>query len=486
MKFKAIGKYIGMASILVLSSSCSKYLNLEPQNSTYDEVFWKDGSNVERAKLGAYSLLRDAFRADRSFFILGDVAAGNFQVGGDYWNYNSLVKAGGFKFSYAPYLESSLWNWTRFYKVVNQCNLIIENSEGMDNGLFKGGESEKNNAIAEARFLRAYTFFYMQRVWGDVLLTKNVFKDPQNIPDMARTPEKETLDFCTEDLKYAIDHLTNSDNKRFASKGAAEALLAHLYAWRHDYVNAEKMATAVIQGNYDLVEMADYKTIWEGDSQETIFELPMLYSESGNEFSKDFFNAFLADPTVKDKNIASAWYIDLDLLKESFRILDPDMKDKRPAAVFRKVNNTWLLHKYDEVKYYNNNESDYAVSNNLVLYRLADLYLLRAEAYAKTGREGLAMNDLNKIRNRAGLSDVTVGGMELFKEIFHERRRELLGEGSTQFDLIRMELFDKLDEYSIYYSTDRIANQGYYWPLNMRDLLPQNEKLTQNSWWKNH
>lgn len=487
MKLKTIGKYIGIASVVMLGTSCSKYLNLEPQNSTYDDVFWKDGSNVDRAKLGTYSLLRDALRDSRSFFIFGDLAAGNFQVGGDYWNYTSLIKSGGFKFSYAPYLEGSLWNWTRFYKIINQCNLIVEHTEAMDSSLFEGGEGEKIKAIAEARFLRAYTFFYMQRVWGDVLLTKNVFTDPQNIPDMARSSEKETLDFCTEDLKYAVDNLDESITKRFASKAAAQALLAHVYAWRHDYTNAEKMATAVIQGDFDLVDVKDYKSIWAGDSEETIFELPMTYSESGNEFSKDFFNAFLADPTIKGKSLSSAWPIDVDLLNESFKVDDPTSTDKRPTAVFRKVSaNVWLLQKYDVVKYYNNNTSDYAVSNNLVLLRLADIYLLRAEAYAKTGQENLALGDLNKIRKRAGLSDISLSGEKLFEEIFNERRRELIGEGTTQFDLIRMGLLGKLSEYSGYYTADRIANQGYYWPLNMRDLLPQNEKLTQNPWWKNH
>ncbi|WP_286754009.1 MULTISPECIES: RagB/SusD family nutrient uptake outer membrane protein [Sphingobacterium] len=487
MKLKTIGKYIGIASIMMLGTSCSKYLNLEPENSTYDAVFWKDGSNVNRAKLGAYSLLRDALRDGRSFFIFGDLAAGNFQVGSDYWNYASLIKSGGFRFSYAPYLEGSLWNWTRFYKIINQCNLIIEHTEEMNSSLFDGGDAEKTQAIAEARFLRAYTFFYMQRVWGDVLLTKKVFSDPQNIPDMARTPEKETLDFCTEDLKYAVDNLDEGITKRFASKAAAQALLAHLYAWRHDYANAEKMATAVIQGNFDLVDIKDYKSIWAGDSEETIFELPMTYSDSGNEFSKDFFNAFLADPTIKGKGINSAWTIDLDLLNISFRVQDPIVQDKRPAAVFRKVStNVWLLQKYDVIKRYDDDESHYAVSNNLVLLRLADIYLLRAEAYAKTGRESLALDDLNRIRERAGLSAISVSGTGLIEEVFNERRRELIGEGSTQFDLIRMGLLNVLPEYSGYYTADRVANQGYYWPLNMRDLLPQNEMLTQNPWWKNH
>lgn len=121
-----------------------------------------------------------------------------------------------------------------------------------------------------------------------------------------------------------------------------------------------------------------------------------------------------------------------------------------------------------------------------MLIRLADLILLCAEANFKTGKDNLALSDLNLIRNRAGLSSIQLSGDELFKEIFRERRRELIGEGIIQFDLIRSNLFKKFDEYSAYYIEERIANKGYFWLLNMRALLPQNEKLTQNPYWANH
>ena len=74
MKFKHILSVIGISSALMLGSSCGKYLNLSPQGSTYDEVFWIDGANVQKATLGAYALLRDGIRNERSYFIFGDIA----------------------------------------------------------------------------------------------------------------------------------------------------------------------------------------------------------------------------------------------------------------------------------------------------------------------------------------------------------------------------------------------------------------------------
>jgi len=105
MKFKYILSLIGITGTLLFNSSCSKYLDLKPENSTYDEVFWKDGENVNRASLGAYALLRNSLRADRSYFIFGDIASGVVHQAGEDWNMNDLARSGGYKFSYAPYLE---------------------------------------------------------------------------------------------------------------------------------------------------------------------------------------------------------------------------------------------------------------------------------------------------------------------------------------------------------------------------------------------
>lgn len=482
MKLSYIKKACCYLLVAASLSSCQKYIDLEPENSTYDEVFWKDAENISKATNGAYFLLRNALRMERSYFIFGDIAAGNFKVGGDHWNMTSFSKSGNFNFHYAPYLESALWNWTRFYEIINQANRIIENTPLIPDENFSAGAKEKNALIAEAHFIRAYVNFYMQRVWGDVLLIKESYKDPQNIPPVARSSQKETMEFCIADLKFAIDNLDNN-TKTKASKGAAQALLAHVYAWQHDYVNAEILSTDVINGGYSLESSEDVRNIWAGGSKESIFELNMLYSESGGENDRNFFNIFLTDPVVKGKGKGSAWTLDVDFKEGYFKDAEA-----RFDSVFRKGDGSseFYLRKYDNVKYFEPGRTDiYAVSNNLVIYRLADIYLLRAESYFKNGKTQLALDDLNRIRERAGLEKLATAGSDLFTEIFKERRRELIGEGSAQFDVIRMGFLNKL-EFEDYYSESRINAQGYYWPLDMRALLPQDELLTQNPWWKNN
>ncbi len=476
-----IGVFALMGSALL---SCKKQINLAPENATYDEVFWVNGANIDKALSGSYSMLRDAFRADNSYFVFGDIAANNFALGSDFWNYTSFIESGRFNFNYAPYLEGSLKNWSRFYGIITQCHQIIDKTPEIPDSKFEGGAEQKNRLIGEARFLRAYVYFYMQRVWGDVILTKTTFKDPTNIPPAARTPESETLAFCLSDLQSASALLDNSANKTHANKVSALALIAHVYAWKHDYTNAEKYCDSVIQNSPVALEpIEDYKKIWEGNSQESILELNMKYDAISNEATSTFFGRFLTAPYIKGRSgINSTWPINADLIDEIFS--EPEQRKEIMMETAAGGGNVKMLTKYTNVNYFDpNNSNTYVISNNLVLLRLADIYLLRAEARFKNGKPGDALLDLNKIRERAGLADYEETGTELFDEIADERRRELIGEGCTQFDLIRMEQLSRLFSD---YTTDRIAKKGYFWPLDMRTLLKQDELLTQNEWWNNN
>lgn len=485
MKIKRIKINFTFGALLILGimfTSCDKYINLEPKSSTYDEVFWVNGANVQKALSGSYSMLRDAFRQDRSYFIFGDIAANNFQLGGDFWNYTSFIESGHFRFGYAPYLEASLWNWSRFYGIINQCHLIIENLPLIDDSKFAGGAATKRQMEGEARFLRAYVYFYMQRVWGDVVLTKESFRDPQNIPIIPRKPEEETLSFCIEDLEKSIDLLDNTGVKSIATKGASQSLLAHIYAWKHDYTNSEKYANDVINGGaFHLEDVEDYLKIWQGNSKESIFEINMLFDAVSNEATDGFFNVFLTDPYVRNKGAQATWSIGQPVSELLF-----NKEEARADSIFiAGAGSTRIMRKYGGVNYYDaDNPNKYVISNNLVLFRLADIYLLRAEARFKNGNEAGALQDLNLIRQRAKLQDFAGTGENLFNEIFDERRRELIGEGHTQFDMIRMEQLQRL--YPTQYSNERIAKKGYFWPLDMRTLLPQNPELRQNAWWSSN
>ncbi|WP_316791835.1 RagB/SusD family nutrient uptake outer membrane protein [Pedobacter frigoris] len=478
---------LGLVAFVLTSilPSCKKQINMAPENATYDEVFWVDGRNVNKALTGAYSMLRDAFRVDRSYFIFGDLAANNFQPGSDYWNYMDMLQARNFNFNYVPYLEGSLKNWSRFYAIVNQCHLIIENAPNIPDSKYTGGAAQKKRLLGEAKFLRAYVYFYMQRVWGDVILTKETVKDPTNVAPLPRSPESETMNYCLADLQSASALLDNDANKTHANKVSALALLAQVYAWKKDYVNSEKYCDSVINNSpVSLEDLADYRNIWEGNSKESILELSMKFDAVSNEATSGFFNAFLNNDYITNRNFpASGWALSQTSLG-IFGLLGTNIPPdaRRDMVIEPAGNGLYMLSKYTGVDYYDpNNKNTYVVSNNLVLIRLADTYLLRAEARVKNGNQTGALQDLNVITARAGSTEVK--GLISLNAIADERLREFIGEGSNQFDFIRME---QLPRYFPIYTPERIAKKGYFWPLDMRTLLKQDELLTQNEWWNNN
>ena len=301
----------------ILLSSCKKYIELKPHDATYDQVFWSSGDNVDKALSGAYGLLRGAIRQDPAIhFIAGDLPADEFVLdGGEFWNYQSLLYNGRNLYSYVPYLESSLKDWTRFYAVINQCHLVVENAPNISSDKYDGGEAYKNQLIGEGRFVRAFTYFYITRIWGDAVLTKESLKDPLAVKPIARSPEDEVLNYCIDDLKQAAQlmdfNVGTGTSKVRADKGAAWALLAHVYAWKHDYDNASKYCDSVINsGQYQLEDISNYENLWAGQSQECIFELNLIYNADNTEATCYFFGVLLHGTLIYIQHADKAWNID--------------------------------------------------------------------------------------------------------------------------------------------------------------------------------
>src|SRR6476659_9352871 len=108
--------------IILTATSCKKYLYEAPITSTYGAAFWTSQSAVEQASLAMYGQLRASLRSGGSYFINGDLTSGVFipKGGQAQWNYQTIKASNNppFNFSYVPYLEDNLQNWSRFYRVI--------------------------------------------------------------------------------------------------------------------------------------------------------------------------------------------------------------------------------------------------------------------------------------------------------------------------------------------------------------------------------
>lgn len=496
-------KYLALVflSCLGLMASCKKYINEAPIDTPTDATFWTSESAAESGLAGAYGLLRTAVTNQSSFFVFGDATANefNFSATGNWWNLQTIETDGNFNFNYVPYLEGSLQNWTDFYQVIAQCNLIIAKVPGIPASGFTDDEkTTKNNIIGQAYFLRGYCYYYISQVWGQpVIVTKN-YTDPINAQPVPRSTTQAGYDQAIADAKTASSLLkfgySNAANIAVqANKGSALTLLAKAYMWEKKYDLAAVAADSVLLtaktkgGGYKLEAGATYGNIFKGHNAESIFELNMIYSPNQNEAQDGFggvFSVFLSAPVVFGKSNDN-WYLNTTLISslygKSAKGAGPDLRVN--ATFYGLKTQNPLMIKYSNVIYGQPaDETSPFISNNLVIFRLADVYLLRAEAALSLGDQSTAVADVNIIRVRAGLEPLS--SVTLY-DIMDERGREFFGEGSWYFDLYRTGLLvdPNYDNVVDGYTPARLQQQGCLWPLYLRSLLPQDPLLTQNPYW---
>lgn len=337
--------------------------------------------------------------------------------------------------------------WEHWYKTIGRANYAIAYAEE------EGGENSER-LIAEAKFLRAYTYFFLVRGWGDVPIQGeisfeggNPVIDPES--DLSvRNSATEVYDYIEQDLTEAMNNLPSKSE--YASRdlgrvtsGAARALLAKVHLYREDWQEALQHADAVINsGQYGLEE--NYEDIWREYSEngiESIFEIQargediahgvQQYSEtqgargtSGwgwgfNTPSEDLLNAFNeeGDEIRRDATIIFAGETLWDGREVSASVENP---------------------MYNEKAYSSANAGAGDGDKNIRVLRLAEMYLIKAEAAAQLGDLETAMDALNVVRERVDLEPISgLGQQELLERIWNERRLELAFEHDRWFDIIR-------------------------------------------------
>lgn len=501
-----------VATALVLSPfiSCKKLLDQDPINSPYGNVFWSNQRDAEQGVAGGYALLRKSLTSNTEYytymshFAYGSLPAFEFQ---DYNQYDVrfLVK-GGDGFGNADFLGSYLegyHDWSPYYKVITQANLILHNVPGIPDEKFSDQPSKtRNRFLGEAYFLRAFTYFYMARIWGDVPQVLTYDDDPAHSTNLPRVSEKIILDSCVNDLENAIRLLpaayTNGSERAVrASKGAAFGLLAHVYMWKN-FLNKGSVATDLthaiaaidsieVSGQYQLLPAESYPKVFHGKSNEGVFEINMQVGNTEQQVETGFYYSILKEPFIQNRtdkpdapnlDLINSLYDENDLrLHYFFSTLNADKPYNSVICKFAGPNR--------ENIYYKNpgTFTEAAVDANIILMRYAGLLLLRAEAYADQGNTGKALADINTVRARAHADQLTADDIDDIKwEVMRERSRELYGEGQRWYDLVRTGLLTNPDVAGGIFPQSRFDAGGWKWPVG-RKLFLNNSVITQNDFW---
>lgn len=431
-------------------SSCSDFLEQNPQTDLSENDFYKTADDILSAVNGAYSSLQEG-DIYGNWYVFGEIPSDNTrnQLSG------SVTTQNEFDQFYIDTQNSMIANfWKAAYKVINRTNTILGRIDGIEINT-----ELANRYKLECKFIRALMYFNLVRVYGDVPLVLKEISISESY-DILREPKENVYNQIIADLKEAqglpVSYSTAEDGR--ATQGAAKALLANVYMTLHKYAEAETILAEIINsGRYSLLEntpgslnIDGYKNVFSPvnhNSKEGIFEIQFLkggYGEGSN-YANNFApensgtNVVAVGGTggnnIPEMDIYNA-YEEGDLRRDFSMSL---------GYYDNRKNNEWVesryVCKFMDVPYQNND-----TSNNYPVIRYADVILMYAEALNQNGKTAEACKYLNMTRRRGfGYQTTETSPVDLQTTdkaqfalmVEQERRVELAFENHRWFDLIR-------------------------------------------------
>jgi len=329
--------------------------------------------------------------------------------------------------------------WSSLYSYIFRVNAAIEGI-GASSGLTAAAKSQ---LLGESKFLRAFYYFYLVNLYGDVpLLTSTDLKLNSSPSRMNKAQVysqiiqdlKEAQDLLND--KYLADDVVSSTQERVRpNKGAATALLSRVYLYNQQWPLAEAEASKVI-ANSSIYQLESLNTVFLSSSKEAIWQLQPLGTFYKN--TLDGLTFILAPNTIglagPDASNGRPVYLSAHMYN-AFAVADKRKTNWVNSVIVSGTSYQYAF-KYKEFS------GDQPRTENLMVLRLAEQYLIRAEARAQQGKIAgsySAAEDLNVIRFRAGLQNSNATTQtEILNEILDERKIELFTEfGHRWFDLKR-------------------------------------------------
>jgi hypothetical protein len=400
---------IGLALLAMpLMNSCN-VLDVESESSIPASEAFKNKKGIEQGVLGSYDAMQSLSYYGRTFSLFPDLSSDDLAhpseaTSSDYAEVDGHV--------ILPENSAAEGIWNSIYNTVNAANSVIVKVPGMTDMT----DDEKNLALGELYFIRALCHFNLVNLFGAVPIKTLPTVGVNNL-NSKRDPVESVYAQIVTDLTFAKDHLkASSSTKTRASKYAAKALLARVYLYQKKYDAAYQEANEVIiNGGYTFLN--NYADIFADDgSAETIFEIDFASDDRNRiaefNFPKTMNGRYEVAPSASIINAFSA-------------------NDKRKSVTIAYDGANAYAKKYDDLS---------TGADNVIVLRLAEMYLIRAEAKAHLENPVIKniQDDINTIRTRAGLENTTASTvLALTTAIEEERRLEFAFEGHRWFDLVR-------------------------------------------------
>ncbi|MBR3479785.1 MAG: RagB/SusD family nutrient uptake outer membrane protein [Prevotella sp.] len=450
-----------------VGGGCSDYLEIYPENVQPTDEYWGSKQDVEATLFAGYYYLRDA--VETHLIPWGELRAGCVSARGS----NTLQR-----FEIKP-TEKTLSKWTPMYKIINSANLVLKNAGKALDADDTYSQEEMNSHHCEAYWLRALAYFYIVRNWRDAPLITEPFETDELTFNVPKSPEAQIVAQIKADLKKAIDmdaakekFNTTWETKGRATKWAIYALMADVCLWNKDFDEAITYANAILESTSPssprFITMPTHSAWFAmfnpGNSNESIYEVQWSYSKLSNGQPQTNTLTTSFDPNQTgyryqySLGMLEQFRIEQQNLLERFNymITDNELYGRMmygayvtDQAAIENANNAYVWKYYGGTSYNTRRMSVQDYDCNYIIYRVADVMLMKAEALvmrqagASVADNQAAVDIINQIRHRTNLGDSEVDSHSsladlMQKGVLHERLLELSGEGKAWYDMLRM------------------------------------------------
>jgi len=417
------------AALLGLTA-CDSTIDKQPEQSIPPDQVFTSLSGAESALNGAYSGLQLSGSLGGASVLMAD-------VGADITNFTGSFEEFQRTQSFTIQVDNGfvLQIWADHYDTINRANTVIQNTTTDIEGVT---QDDVDRIVGQAKFIRAIMYFDLVRWFGEpfepgtendqpgVPLRTSAVESVQNATPRARASVDSVYIQVRNDLEDAISRLdVNTDAKR-AGQQAANALLAKVSLYQGRWEEAANRAEEVINTDGFSLSGAPAEPYQNEQSSEIVYAVS--FSNIDNPGVNDFPAAFYLPSDRGGRGDANP---------QSGFLEDAAPGDIR--AGIGEVDGDSLLYNFSDA-IWTNKWSDPTLGDDFPVLRVAEMYLIRAEALARMGSDGEARQYVNAIRDRAGLDDVdsSLSGQALIDEIIRQRRFELAFEGDRRHDLDRL------------------------------------------------
>ena len=442
-----------MFGSMLATTGCSDYLDILPKDKQSSDMFWKSSEDVESVLGQAYHLTRGSVK---DMLCWGELRGGSV-------NTTNTDQQKVQDFQVLP--NNSNVKWANFYNIIGLANAVLHYAPGVMAEDASYYEEQMHSHQTEAYFLRALSYFYLVRNFRDVPLITEPYIDDQIPTDVPKSGESEVIAQIKKDITDALD--TNAaketfgetwSNKGRATKWALLALMTDVCLWSEDYQGCVDYADQLINASSAirpvLITSSSqwFEMFYPGNSNESIFEIQFegdLDQTSGSPTALTYWNStpppLYFSETMTERltdssmpMVGAPWGIYYTFGYESIvasDILQPIIWK------YNGMGNEW------EMKREGDNQDA-----NFIVYRMADVMLMKAEALIRLGGAAnwqAALDLINPIRNRGYGFDTTgfqydldidpaeTSEEELLTALLEVRDIEFAGEGKRWYDLLR-------------------------------------------------